>query len=269
MLKQRLLTTLTFTALLTLAACSSSDNDADSTESDASSQLNPNAEQSLDDGRSGGDTTAIAGLWDGTISEGDIIDVVYWFISDDGVLSRYDFQQDGTPSASGENCYIIGDPISVSPENDDDYSFFNVAVTILNSDDTLTITFIDPDINDLDEDGDTTETPTLTWPLLTTPTVEDLNSCTTDENSPIAELSNEPDSSDGGDAGGIPLDDSEDRPLMTRAECTNAGGQVIGDIGDGAIHRPEYRCESGEPPIARITYLEGEPIAAEGEVCCL
>ena len=29
---------------------------------------------------------------------------------------------------------------------------------------------------------------------------------------------------------------------MTAEECTSAGGEVVGDIGDGAIHRPEYRC---------------------------
>ena len=178
MRKYLLPSTLTLIAAFALAACSSSDNDADLdadlTESGANSQFNPNAEPSLDDGSGGGDTTAIAGLWDGTINEGETSDMVYWDLSDDGVLTRYDYQQDGAPSASGDNCYIIGDPISVSPEDGEDYSFFNVAVTITNSDDTLTITFIDPDINDLDQDGDTAETPTLSWPLLSAPTVEDL-----------------------------------------------------------------------------------------------
>jgi hypothetical protein len=43
---------------------------------------------------------------------------------------------------------------------------------------------------------------------------------------------------------------------------------VIGDIGDGAIHDPDYRCSNGEPPIGSIVPQPGEPIAIEGEVCC-
>ena len=58
------------------------------------------------------------------------------------------------------------------------------------------------------------------------------------------------------------------RPALTTAECEAKGGQVVGDIGDGAIHRPEYRCVSGVPPIADIRPSEGEPVAVEGSVCC-
>jgi len=204
----------------------------------------------------------------------------------------------------------VGDPISVTPEDENTYSFFNVATTVVRSDDTLTITFLDADINDLDNDGDTEEMPTLTWTLLETPLVEDLNACTEDETttventdegtttetdasqaededsgssaetdpadsptqtSPPAPPADTPEPSDSdADGSDIPFDNTDGRrPLMTRAECTGIGGTVIGDIGDGAIHRPEYRCESGEEPVARITYLEGEPIATDGEVCCL
>lgn len=53
-----------------------------------------------------------------------------------------------------------------------------------------------------------------------------------------------------------------ERPTMTDAECTAAGGTVVGDIGDGAIHRPEYRCENGQAPIGTI------PVGIEGSVCC-
>lgn len=60
-----------------------------------------------------------------------------------------------------------------------------------------------------------------------------------------------------------------DRPNLTRAECISRGGSVIGDIGDGSTQRPDYRCESGVSPIGAITFLEGEPIAIEGEVCCV
>lgn len=59
-----------------------------------------------------------------------------------------------------------------------------------------------------------------------------------------------------------------EHPGLTRAECEAKGGEVVGDIGDGAIHRPDYVCQSGEPPIGTIQPVEGEPIAVEGEVCC-
>ena len=58
------------------------------------------------------------------------------------------------------------------------------------------------------------------------------------------------------------------RPELSRAECTERGGVIIGDIGDGAIHDPDYRCSNGEPPIGSIVPQPGEPIAIEGEVCC-
>lgn len=58
------------------------------------------------------------------------------------------------------------------------------------------------------------------------------------------------------------------RPSMTSAECEAKGGQVVGDIGDGAIHRPDYTCEGGQPPLGNIRPGEGEPIAVEGSVCC-
>jgi hypothetical protein len=61
----------------------------------------------------------------------------------------------------------------------------------------------------------------------------------------------------------IPPDsETAERPSMTAEECEAQGGQVVGDIGDGAIHRPEYRCESGEAPIGSI------PLGVEGSVCC-
>ncbi len=59
-----------------------------------------------------------------------------------------------------------------------------------------------------------------------------------------------------------------ERETLSAAACTEKGGQVIGDIGDGAIHRPDYRCASGLPPIADIRPSEGEPVAVEGSVCC-
>lgn len=56
---------------------------------------------------------------------------------------------------------------------------------------------------------------------------------------------------------------------LTRQECVNQGGVVVGDIGDGSIFREDYVCETdGLPPIDVVVPLAGEPIADEGEVCC-
>ena len=58
------------------------------------------------------------------------------------------------------------------------------------------------------------------------------------------------------------------RPTLTAADCESKGGRVVGDIGDGAIHRPDYTCEGGQPPLGNIGSAEGEPVAIEGSVCC-
>lgn len=59
-----------------------------------------------------------------------------------------------------------------------------------------------------------------------------------------------------------------ERPSLTAEECTEGGGEVIGDIGDGAIHRPDYVCASGSKPSGSIRAPEGGPVAIEGSVCC-
>lgn len=52
-------------------------------------------------------------------------------------------------------------------------------------------------------------------------------------------------------------------------ECEEQGGEVVGDIGNGAIFEEDYVCPTnGEPPFAVVVRGEGEPIAIEGEVCC-
>jgi hypothetical protein len=67
-----------------------------------------------------------------------------------------------------------------------------------------------------------------------------------------------------------PVDEpAEERPGLTAAACEEQGGQVVGDIGDGAIHQPDYRCpDSGEAPIGSIVADPGGPVAIEGAVCC-
>ena len=158
---------------LLLVACSSDGDDSTA----STSQFNPDLETPENTGEPGGDIALIAGLWDGTVSGVDADDVVYWNFAADGVLTRFDFQQDGGLSASGENCYIVGDPITVTPEGGDDYSIGNVAVSAVVNDETLNVTFLEADRNDFNENGDTDETPSFSWARLFSPVLEDLNSC--------------------------------------------------------------------------------------------
>jgi hypothetical protein len=68
-----------------------------------------------------------------------------------------------------------------------------------------------------------------------------------------------------------PADDGnhEERPGLTAAACEAQGGKVIGDIGDGAVNKPDYRCpDSGEPPLGSVIAEPGGPVAIEGRVCC-
>jgi hypothetical protein len=63
-------------------------------------------------------------------------------------------------------------------------------------------------------------------------------------------------------------EDAPARPELTADACEKSGGVVVGDIGDGAIHRADYRCPSGAEPSGTIRAVEGGPIAVEGSVCC-
>jgi hypothetical protein len=82
----------------------------------------------------------------------------------------------------------------------------------------------------------------------------------TGEEKPDANVGDEQPDADGG---------SDERPELTAAACEAEGGTVVGDIGDGAIHQPEYRCaDSGEAPIGTIVAETGGPVAVEGSVCC-
>ncbi len=53
-----------------------------------------------------------------------------------------------------------------------------------------------------------------------------------------------------------------ERPSLSVQECEARGGTLVGDIGDGAVHRPDYACPSGQPPIGSV------PLGIEGSVCC-
>lgn len=68
---------------------------------------------------------------------------------------------------------------------------------------------------------------------------------------------------------GFPKGQKGPNATMTADQCKAAGGSVVGDIGNGAIFKPDYTCESnGKAPLARIASEEGKPIATEGAVCC-
>jgi len=72
-----------------------------------------------------------------------------------------------------------------------------------------------------------------------------------------------------GSSEGLPVSDGGPEATMTATACQEAGGSVVGDIGDGAIFKPDYVCESnGEAPTARISAEEGGPLGVEGSVCC-
>lgn len=58
------------------------------------------------------------------------------------------------------------------------------------------------------------------------------------------------------------------KPTLTQAQCEAQSGHVVGDIGDGAVHRPDYVCPSGKPPVGTIAPEAGAPMAVEGSVCC-
>jgi hypothetical protein len=64
---------------------------------------------------------------------------------------------------------------------------------------------------------------------------------------------------------GVP---SPARPELTAEACEAGGGKVVGDIGDGAIHRPDYRCQGGAAPTGAIRAPAGGAMAVEGSVCC-
>jgi hypothetical protein len=59
------------------------------------------------------------------------------------------------------------------------------------------------------------------------------------------------------------------RAELTAAQCQAQGGRVVGDIGDGATQRPDFRCpDSDQPPLANVVSGPGQPMGIEGAVCC-
>lgn len=67
---------------------------------------------------------------------------------------------------------------------------------------------------------------------------------------------------------GVPASGAPERKAVTQGDCEAQGGSVVGDIGDGATHRPDYVCPSGRPPLGTIAAPAGGPMPIEGAVCC-
>ncbi len=63
-------------------------------------------------------------------------------------------------------------------------------------------------------------------------------------------------------------DNSTQRPLISSQQCKTQGGAVVGDIGDGRVHRDDFLCPNGQPPIGTIEAEQGKR-SIEGAVCCL
>jgi hypothetical protein len=72
----------------------------------------------------------------------------------------------------------------------------------------------------------------------------------------------------GAPATGAPAAAPPERKSVTQQECEAQGGSVVGDIGDGATHRPDYVCPSGRPPLGNVAAPAGGPVPIEGAVCC-
>ena len=71
-----------------------------------------------------------------------------------------------------------------------------------------------------------------------------------------------------GTPAGEPANGAPERKAIAQQDCEAQGGTVVGDIGDGATHRPGYVCPSGKPPLGDIAQPPGGPVAIEGAVCC-
>lgn len=110
-------------ALLLLASCSDNDSTPDDSQilpdEQAGEITEPAPEGDVPESplssTPGGDTTAIAGLWNARSGELGQIDERYVGISVDGLYTEYDYRQDDLESDG--NCYITYGPLTLTPED--------------------------------------------------------------------------------------------------------------------------------------------------------
>lgn len=176
-----LLAAVSVLTLVTLGACSSNDDDDDAGldpgSSGESSQVSSPTTAPPEPAEPGGDITPIAGLYNAERTIGGEVDERYAYFDAVGLYTVYDMDQDAF--GSGQNCYRPSTPVSVTPNGGDSYTVGERESTIVRSDSGLSLEFVD--MTDEDEDGDTTETLSLDWPIVAGISVEDLIVCDSQE----------------------------------------------------------------------------------------
>ena len=106
------------TALLLLAGCSDDDSTTlPDEQTNETSELAPEGDvpENPLSSTPGGDTSAIAGLWNARSEENGQIDERYVEITDNGLYTEYDYRQDDLESDG--NCYLTYGPLTLTPED--------------------------------------------------------------------------------------------------------------------------------------------------------
>ena len=163
------------TIILLIAGCSSDDSTSEDEgilpgdQSGETSEPAPESDvpESPLSSTPGGDTSAIAGLWDARSELSGQIDERYVHITVDGLYTEYDYRQDDL--ADDGNCYLSYGPLTLTPEDPanmtyslPDDRFFNAT---RNADNTvLSVTF--------------NEQAQQEWTLVTGISAQDLPGCT-------------------------------------------------------------------------------------------
>ncbi|MGQ7847086.1 hypothetical protein ACUNV4_21545 [Granulosicoccus sp. 3-233] len=153
------------TALL-LGACSSSDDSPDTLTPDGTSELAPDGDdQPVLSSTPGGDTSAIAGYWDGSQNDNE---ERYFIIADNGLWTEYFLSLEGnTPG----NCYWMADTQTLTPEDPaaNEYSLADGRALAMSTDDARTALTVEYVIE---------ERATEVWPAIVGRVPEDLPLCT-------------------------------------------------------------------------------------------
>ncbi len=173
-------TTLVFSATILLAGCSSSNDNpstgidpVDNTPGIAEGEPNPNGETSEPGPGAdqiplsnvpGGDTTAVAGYWDGTTGDGG---ERYFDIAPNGLWTEYFLTYEGDMPG---NCYWVTEPQTLTPEDPaaNGYSLADGRVLTLTTDASRTALTVEWVLEDRAAE---------VWPAVVGRVVEDLPLC--------------------------------------------------------------------------------------------